>query len=163
MIKPESHEELIIQFRNWLILNRSYLHRKLQKYNAIRYYIVTMSIGCGVFAVNSAFEDPSNIFWSIPAALIFVLVIIFSHRISGYFSGIKELKELPIYKSESRFHWIQELSEITGASHSLLDDFNVAKEIKHSKKEHICIPVFFNAMICIADAVKDVGNAPKVI
>ena len=162
MINQKMREELILEFRSWLVSNRSYLQSKLRKYNAIRYYIVTMALGFGVFVINTDFANPINLYWSIPVILFFVLSIIFSYQISERLSGLNELKALPIYKSETQSHWFQNISDMTGNSHSLLKDFNVAKAIKYSKRGRIHIPVYYSAMVCIADAVKDEKNTPEI-
>ncbi|MFA0809543.1 hypothetical protein [Microbulbifer epialgicus] len=154
----EFNLELFLEFRKWLDANRTELLAVIRKYNAIRNYIVTVSLGLMIFSLNEIIHNYSSVTWVLPMLILFTLLLFFSGSISEYFSLTSKLKHSPIYIYEKKISWMKDINKIIGDSNEILNDPNVYKAMKNSEKELIVIPVFFNAVISIVDTVREVDS-----
>ena len=148
-------EATLLSFREWLLLNRTGLNDSLRKYNAVKYYVVTMGIGIGVFTTNSVFQNSEWLILKLVILTLLVLLVLLSGKISEALSGIKKYHKLDCAQSEIKGHWLQKLPGLTGKNSSLLQDVHVAKAVKLSKRGKFNLPVFYRALVFIADAVVD--------
>jgi len=152
----------ILEFKDWLSSNRPELNRALRKYGAIKYYLVTMSIGIIIFAGNGLITGRSGLTWNLTALILVGVTLLFSSRIAFLCSGVKSLEDLPIVKLEISDRWFKHIDQVVGDESILLNDFYVTRSIKRSERNHFELISFLRSMVLISDAVIDERGEDKV-
>lgn len=154
-------EENITEFRGWLLLNRTSLQNALRKYKAAKSYLVTLSVGCIIFAVHGIYKGNANFLVAIVGVCLLTIILLFSGKIAELLSGLKGFKNLPAHSEERGHHWLSTFPSLIGETHLLLKNIYVKKAVKDSSKKKINAFIFFNALVCISDAVREEVKAPE--
>lgn len=152
----------ILEFKDWLSSNRPELNRALRRYGAIKYYLVTISIGIIIFAGNGLISGRSGLAWNLVALILVGVTLLFSSRIAFIYSGAKSLEDLPIVKLEISDRWFKQINQVVGDESMLLNDFHVTRSIKRSERNHFELVSFLKSMVLISDAVIDERGEDKV-
>jgi len=155
MSENECIKSLILEFKDWLSSNRSDLNRTLRKYAAVKYYLVTLSIGIMIFAGNGLIAESGGRLWNIITIALMVFLILISSQIALLSSGAKKLTTIRAINIETSESWFKNIYVVVGEDSWLLNDFYVAKTIKKSKRNQFELISFLKSMVLISDAIID--------
>ena len=143
----------VLEFKDWLLDNRSQLNDILRKYRAVKYYLITLSLGLLIFIGNSIITGNKSSAWMALPIVAIMIVLGYSSKIASHVSGAKRLASLPAVASELHEPWFKDVSLLIGRNCPLLDDPYIAKAVQHSNRSRFEFFTFMTSLVLVADSL----------